>query len=97
MSKAIEYLRKEEKIFQEFLECYDEDQKEDEEYLSVLNALLEAQEAIAELEVQEAKQCKECKFADVDDQACTILTHAVLESDAMPKTFYCSLFQSKDT
>lgn len=93
MIKALEYLKKEEKMFQEFLECYDEDQKEDEEYLSVLSALLEVQEAISELEAQYAKSCKECKFLDAGDKACTILTNAYLESNRMPKTFYCSLFE----
>lgn len=63
------------------------------ESIEIDGEIKELDEAISELEAQEAKQCKECKFADVDDQACTILTHAVLESDAMPKTFYCSLFE----
>jgi len=48
---------------------------------------------ISELKVQEAKSCKDCKFLDAGDKACTILTNAVLESNGMPKTFYCSLFE----
>lgn len=90
MIKSLKYLRKEEKMFQEFLECYDEDQKEDEEYLSVLNALLEAQEAISELEEQEAKSCDLCR-----SKFCSAKRILIENDEINTSYFYCNDYEPK--
>lgn len=48
--KALEYLKIEQKIFQQLLDSYEEDDKDDEAYQDFLKAFEEVNEAIAELE-----------------------------------------------
>ena len=52
-------------------------------------------EAISELEVLQHRSCESCRLREADDQACSLLTHALFELDLMPNSFCCNRYEKE--
>ena len=69
--KALNVLNESKRAICIFIDSFDEESKEDDEYTSSIKYLEEINEAIKELEDLENRSCEDCKFKYVVDSMCT--------------------------
>jgi ribonuclease HII len=95
--KALEILKENKEQMIKFINCFDDDCKEDDEYLSACKYINQIDEAIKELEELENRSCENCKTIS----KCSILRKVIkdrLRKDGYlmsQKEFDCRFWEPK--